>query len=235
MIEPGAGSCEKIRYLLNDLRPTAYLPQDISGDFLRRTATDLKNVYPWLKVLPLVGDFASSIELPDDLPQGRKVGFYPGSTLGNFDPDDAVAFLRSMRELVGEEGGLIIGVDLQKDPAILNAAYNDNAGVTAAFNRNIFNHVNQILGCDIDCDAFSHHAFYDEELQRIEMHLLSHKHQRVSCNGVVIEFTPGESIHTEYSYKYTPASFARLASKAGFSLQRTWVDDKGLFSVHYLT
>lgn len=234
LIEPGAGNCSKVRYLLESVRPAAYLPQDISADFLYQTAGDLNRLYPWLDVYPLIGDFSNGIDLPNSLPGGRRVVFYPGSTIGNFEPPLAIKFLRSMRKLVGSDGGLIIGVDLQKDPDILNAAYNDAAGVTAEFNRNILENVNSILGCDIAIGNFSHHAFYNTDKHRIEMHLISEESQKIKCNDTHLHFSAGEAIHTEYSYKYTEQSFARLAREADFNVRQTWLDDDGLFSVHYL-
>jgi dimethylhistidine N-methyltransferase len=234
LIEPGAGNCAKVRYLLESVRPAVYLPQDISADFLYQTAGDLVRLYPWLTVHPLIGDFSSGIALPASLPSGRRVVFYPGSTIGNFEPLSAIRFLRSMRELVGSDGGLIIGVDLQKDPDILNAAYNDSAGITAEFNLNILAHVNRILGTGIIVENFSHHAFYNTDEHRIEMHLVSECHQEVQCHDAHLHFSAGETIRTEYSYKYTQQDFAQLAHEAGFTLTQTWLDEEGLFSVHYL-
>lgn len=234
LIEPGAGTCDKVRHLLTAVRPSVYLPQDISANFLFQTAAEFKKDYPWLKVQPLVGDFFESIELPDGLPDGRRVVFYPGSTIGNFDPDQAISFLRDMRQLVGTDGGLLVGVDLQKDPVLLEAAYNDSAGVTAAFNRNILAHANRILDSDIDVDAFKHQAFYDAEQSRIEMHLVCTRAQTLDCNGTPVHFANGETIHTESSYKYSVKSFAELGRQSGFVSRRVWMDRSELFSVHYL-
>lgn len=234
LIEPGAGNCSKVRYLLESVRPAVYLPQDISADFLYHTAGDLVRLYPWLRVHPLIGDFSTGIALPDSLPAGRRVVFYPGSTIGNFEPRSAIRFLRGLRELVGSDGGLVIGVDLQKDPDILNAAYNDAEGITAEFNLNILANVNKILGIKIPLGNFSHHAFYNTDEHRIEMHLVSECHQKVQCHGSCLDFSAGERIRTEYSYKYTEQDFARLALEAGFTLTKSWLDDEGLFSVHYL-
>jgi dimethylhistidine N-methyltransferase len=234
LIEPGAGSCAKAKYLLDALRPAAYVPQDICFDFLQQAAVELRDQFPGLDVRPLVGDFSETIELPSDLPQARRVAFYPGSTIGNFDLPQAAEFLRTLRHLVGREGGVIIGVDLQKDPSILNAAYNDSAGVTAAFNVNALKHVNRILDADFDVNQFEHRAFYNSEKHRVEMHLVSKIAQRVDCGEVVITFAKGETIHTESSYKYTLESFNDLAQKAGFEVKKTWTDDRNYFSVHYM-
>ena len=233
LIEPGAGSCEKVKYLLDDLAPAAYVPQDISAEHLLSSVSVLGQSYPWLKVYPVIGDFSGSIDLPEALPEGRKVVFYPGSTIGNFEPEQAACFLRDMRELIGETGGLLIGVDLQKDPAILHAAYNDAAGVTAAFNLNVIANVNRILGTDIALDAFSHEAFYNTNENRIEMHLVSHQNKTTYCNGTHLHFRKGEAICTEYSYKYTLDSFDQLAEKAGFMRRTSWLDGSRYFAVHY--
>ena len=234
LIEPGAGNCGKVRYLLESIRPAVYLPQDISADFLYQTTGDLVRLYPWLRVHPLVGDFSTGIALPNNLPAGRRVVFYPGSTIGNFEPSSAIRFLRSMRDLVGSDGGLVMGVDLQKDPHILNAAYNDADGITAEFNLNILANVNKILDTDIVIENFSHHAFYNTDEHRIEMHLVSECDQEIHCFDGCLRFSAGETIRTEYSYKYTEQDFARLAQEAGFTLNKSWLDEEGLFSVHYL-
>lgn len=238
LIEPGAGSCAKIRYLLDQLEPITYLPQDISAEFLQQTTADLHDEYPWLDVQPLVGDFAGGIELPRELPDSRRIVFYPGSTIGNFDPPQALKFMCDIRRLLGAEGGVIIGVDLQKDPAVLNAAYNDAAGITAEFNRNILHHINRLLDTHIAAELFSHHAFYNDEKHRIEMHLVSEQAQNVCYQKADFEctlgFTKGESIHTESSYKYTPQSFSHLAKQAGFTVREKWLDKDEWFGVFCL-
>ena len=232
LVEPGAGSCEKVRYLLDELQPSAYLPLDISRDFLLESAARLRESFPELEVKPVVADFSEEFELPDSA--GRRVVFYPGSTIGNFEPRAAAAFLRRAADLVGEGGGLLIGVDLHKDPDVLNAAYNDSRGLTAAFNRNILHHANELLDADFDPDGFEHVAFYNEPQQRIEMHLESRESQTVRCDDCVMEFAAGERIHTEYSHKYTIDGFGALAAEAGFEPRHCWTDANGLFSVHYL-
>ncbi len=233
-IEPGAGSCDKVRYLLGSVQPAAYIPQDISREFLCRTAAELALAFPWLKIQLSIGDFSDGIVLPESMPEGRRIIFYPGSTIGNFEPSEAIQFLQSMRELAGGDGGLVIGVDLEKDPRILNAAYNDAAGVTAEFNRNILRHVNRLLESNIVPENFAHRAFYNAQKHRIEMHLVCTEAHTVDVNGCdQLHFHEGESIHTEDSYKYTIEGFSELAESAGFTLKNSWMDDNKLFSVHY--
>jgi dimethylhistidine N-methyltransferase len=233
-IEPGSGSSEKARLLLDALRPAAYVPLDISAEFLRRSAERLGREYPWLQIHAVCADFNRGWPLPAGLPEGRRVVFYPGSTIGNLEPGEAVAFLRRVRDLLGEDGCLLIGVDLHKSSVRLNAAYNDARGVTARFNLNLLNRLNAELDADFDPARFRHRAFYNGDRQRIEMHLVSDTRQTVRCHGCRIDFLPGESIHTENSYKYTVPGFAELAATAGLSLRRSWIDAGQLFSVHYL-
>jgi dimethylhistidine N-methyltransferase len=233
-IEPGSGACEKARLLLDDLQPVAYVPLDISAEFLRDAATQLGREYPWLPVHAVCADFNAGWPLPEDLPAGRRVVFYPGSTIGNLEPAAAADFLRRVRQLIGADGGLLIGVDLHKSERRLNAAYNDSRGVTAQFNLNLLQRLNDELDAEFDPAGFSHHAFYNGDKQRIEMYLVSDVQQTVRCNGSRIEFAPGETIHTENSYKYTVEGFAGLAASAGLSLMQSWLDDEQLFSVHYL-
>lgn len=234
-IEPGSGSCEKARLLLNDLQPCAYVPVDISADFLLQAAVQLGNEYPWLTVHAVCADFNNSWSFVEDLPAGKRVVFYPGSTIGNLEPENALKFLKRVRAMVGAEGGMLIGVDLHKSSARLNAAYNDSQGITAEFNRNILSCINSVLEANFDPAKFAHHAFYNTEKRRIEMHLVSGQAQTVHCKGSDIEFAEGETIHTESSYKYTLEGFAALAADAGLSLNKSWLDDDALFSVHYLS
>ncbi len=231
LVEPGAGSCEKVRYLLADLAPTAYLPLDISRDFLLDAAQRLREDFPALEVRPVVADFGAAFDLPEA--SARRVLFYPGSTIGNFEPAGAREFLSRAAALVGSGGGLLIGVDLHKSSEVLDAAYNDSLGVTAAFNRNILRHANRLLDADFDPEQFEHVAFYNAPAQRIEMHLESRSAQQVRCDGALLEFAAGERIHTEYSHKYTPEGFAELAAEAGFHARGCWLDDASLFSVQY--
>jgi len=233
-IEPGSGSCEKARLLLDELRPAAYLPLDISADFLLDSATQLAQEYPWLSVHAVCADFNQDWPFPGNLPKRRRVVFYPGSTIGNLEPGAARGFLNRVRQLIGDDGGLLIGVDLHKSRERLNAAYNDASGVTAQFNLNVLQRLNELLDAEFDPALFSHRAFYNEKDRRIEMHLVSEQAQSVRCNGSRIEFDRGESIHTESSYKYTVNSFGELADSAGLSLQQSWLDGEKLFSVHYL-
>lgn len=235
LVEYGAGSLRKVRLLLEALRrPARYLPIDLSAEHLRQHAVQLAADHPQLPVEPLVADFSAAIELPPMAPGARRrVGFFPGSSIGNFTPDEARGFLeRAAHALRG--GGLLIGVDLVKDPALLHRAYNDAEGVTAAFNKNLLARANRELGADFDLDNFDHYAFYEPRLQRIEMHLVSRRRQRVRLCGEIFEFAQGEPLHTEISCKYTVDGFGALARAAGWRPQATWVDPAQLFSVHWL-
>lgn len=234
-IEPGSGNCEKARLLFDALRPAAYVPVDISADFLRDAATRLGLEYPWMTVHAVCSDFSDDWTFLDNLPPGKRVVFYPGSTIGNLAPHKARAFLQRVRRVIGDDGGLLLGVDLHKSSERLNAAYNDASGVTARFNLNVLNQVNDALDADFDAAAFEHNAFYDENKRRIEMHLVSKVDQSVRYSGGQIALAAGESIHTENSYKYSVESFAELAASAGLGIVNTWVDDEQLFSVHYLS
>lgn len=234
-IEPGSGSSEKARLLLDALRPAAYVPLDISADFLRESAEQLGQEYPWLQVNAVCADFNQGWPFPENLPQGKRVVFYPGSTIGNLEPAAAASFLRRVRQVIGDDGGLLIGVDLHKSTERLQAAYNDASGVTARFNLNVLNRLNELLDAEFDPARFRHEAHYNTGEQRIEMHLVSEQAQSVRCNGDHIDFAPGETIHTENSYKYTAESFADLAASAGLTLQQSWFDKERLFSVHYLS
>lgn len=234
LIEFGAGSLQKVGLLLDALdHPRAYAPIDISGDYLHAMSARLTMLYPDVPVLPVVADFTRPFGLPKELGEARRVGFFPGSTIGNMDSAEALAFLRKAAALL-KGGGLLIGVDLVKDPAILHAAYNDSAGVTAAFNKNVLARANRELDADFDLDSFAHYAFYHPRRQRIEMHLMSLMRQRVSVCGQNIEFEDGETIHTENSHKYTAEGFWALAVQAGFAPRRSWCDKDGLFSLHWL-
>jgi len=234
LVEFGAGALKKVELLLDALdRPRAYLPVDISVDFLHAMATDLRRRRPSLDVHPVAADFTRSLALPVIGDGERRVGFFPGSTIGNLEPGDAIAFLRQAAFLL-RGGGMLIGVDLVKDPGVLHAAYNDAAGVTEAFNKNVLERANRELGAGFDTDAFAHYAFYDPAKRRVEMHLVSRARQSVSVLGRRFEFEEGESIHTENSHKYTPGDFAGLAEAAGFAPQRVWIDGERLFSLHWL-
>ncbi|MFT6286072.1 MAG: dimethylhistidine N-methyltransferase [Alcanivorax sp.] len=233
-IEPGSGNCEKVRLLLSSFKPAVYVPIDIAADFLKSAAMQLGRECPWLKIQAVCADFNQSWSFVDGLPAGKKVVFYPGSTIGNLEPDAALRFLKRICSVVGSGGGALIGVDLHKSSERLNAAYNDAEGVTADFNFNALTRVNEVLDAEFDRAEFEHKAFYNTELQRIEMHLVSRRGQSIRCNGGSISMSPGESIHTENSYKYSIAGFSELAVSAGLQVQRSWVDEDNLFSVHYL-
>ncbi len=237
LVEPGAGSCEKVRSLLPALEPAAYVPMDISGEHLRASAAALAAEFADLTIAPVVCDHTQGIaleaELGADTIPAPPVFFYPGSSVGNFEPADAVAFLREMRAQMADEGGLLIGVDAKKDADVLHAAYNDAAGVTAEFNVNVLNHLNHLFDGDLDTARFEHHALYNEDEGRIEMHLRCTADHTARLAGEVVNFSAGELIHTESSYKYHPDEFADLAGRAGFAQRELWQDDRGWFSVLY--
>ena len=235
VIEPGAGNCEKVRHLIPALQPRCYVPVDISTDFLADAAAALNEIFPELQIEPVAADFSRVISLPEAVDSRSAVIFYPGSTIGNFEPADAVKFLQRMRGLAGAGGSILVGVDLHKDNAILTAAYNDRAGITAAFNRNVLLHLNRLLGADFRPELFRHHAFYNEERRRIEMHLVSEIEQIVNCGSTRLHFAAGESIHTENSYKYTLQDFSALVATAGLKLEQSWSDPNKLFSVNLLS
>lgn len=235
LLEPGAGSCEKVRLLLDALKPAAYVPIDIAGEFLQRSASGLQAEFPWLRIAALRADFAAMPSLPADLPAGPRTLFYPGSTLGNFSPLQATSFLRHAKRLVGAEGKLLVGIDLHKDSTILNRAYNDSAGVTARFNLNILNHLNRILPADFQLPQFHHIAFYNRDCHRVEMHLESRTEQTVTAAGEAIHFFAGERIHTEISCKYSLESFTALAAAADLDVQECWRDRDNLFAVFLLS
>lgn len=235
LIEPGSGSSEKVRLLLDTLRPKVYVPLDISADFLCDAALQLGREFPWLHIHAICADFAVDLSLTSQLPPGKRVVFYPGSTLGNMEPEQAVAFLARLRNWIGTDGGALIGVDLHKSEQRLNAAYNDTHGITADFNLNVLDHINPILNAEFNRDNFVHQAFYNIRKQRIEMHLVSKRQQSVRCNDCTLDFAEDETIHTENSYKYTLESFGNLAGNAGLRIRRSWLDNEQLFSVHYLS
>lgn len=234
LIEPGSGSCEKVELLLPALAPRAYVPTDISAEHLGDAARRLAQRWPHLPIFAVCADYSAELELPPTLPRGRRVAFFPGSTLGNFEPTDARRFLRGLRRLVGDDGGLLLGVDQIKDQGVLEAAYNDAAGITAAFNRNVLNHANRILGADFESEHFAHRAFFNTTHSRIEMHLISTRDQLVRTDATTLAFTAGESIHTENSYKYSAAGLERLAAQAGFTTRERWSDTREWFALYYL-
>jgi len=235
LVEYGSGSSRKIRILLDHLDdPVVYVPIDISGEHLVEAAEALAADYPNLPVQPLCADYTSSVDLPPPpAPVARTVGYYPGSTIGNFRPEDARAFLARVADTLGTDGGFLIGVDLQKDVDVLEAAYNDAAGVTAAFNKNLLRRMNRELDATFDLDQFEHLSVWNEKKGCIESFLRSRAAQTVTVAGHSVSFEAGERIHTEYSYKYTLEGFANLAASAGFSVETVWTDDRSYFSVQY--
>jgi dimethylhistidine N-methyltransferase len=234
LVEFGAGATTKVRLLLSQCKFSAYVPVDISGDFLKAQADVLRRDFPALDVYPVAADFTAPFALPDPVKAMPKVGFFPGSTLGNFEPHEACAFMRSAREILGEGAQMVIGVDLEKDEHVLYHAYNDSAGVTARFNLNVLVRINRELGGNFDLSAFMHRAIYNRERHRIEMHLISKKAQTVRVLGRSFSFRAGESIHTESSYKYSLDRFTALARGSGWSPRESWTDKDSMFSVHAL-
>jgi L-histidine Nalpha-methyltransferase len=233
LVEFGGGSSRKARILLRAAASVeAYVPIDISGDFLREDAARLRRDLPHLSVVPIAADFTTMTALPAEIAAMPRAGFFPGSTIGNFEPHEACGFLRRAGRILGAGSVLILGVDLEKAPDILYRAYNDAQGVTAKFNLNLLVRINRELGANFDLAAFEHHAFFNAERHRIEMHLASTKRQKVRIGETTIDFRAGETIHTENSYKYSIESFQALAAGAGWSPLKVWTD--GLFSVHAL-
>ena len=235
IVEFGAGSLHKVRLLLQAMKqPVRYLPIDISGEHLSGAATALQRDYPGLDVQPVIADYTQRVMLPPPVPgAGQRVGFFPGSTIGNFTPQQALQFLQMARQML-RGGALLLGADLVKDPAVLHAAYNDAEGVTAAFNLNLLARANRELRTRFVLEQFAHSAFYNAPLQRIEMHLMSRQRQTVSLGGESFEFAEGETLHTENSYKFTVDGLRALALEAGFRPGPVWTDEERLFSVHWL-
>jgi dimethylhistidine N-methyltransferase len=235
LVEFGAGSLRKVRLLFDAMhKPRTYVPIDIAGDYLLDVVATLESEYPNICINPIVADFTQPITLgPLECKAMHRVGFFPGSTIGNFTRSEAVAFLRHARETL-DGGPLLIGVDLVKDPAILHAAYNDAEGVTGAFDKNLLVRANRELDANFDLGGFAHYACYNPVAQRIEMYLVSLKPQRVRIGDETVSFAAGEAIHTEDSHKYTLESFRALASEAGYVPRRVWTDPAGLFSLQWL-
>ena len=235
LVELGSGSSIKIRLLIDHL-PTlaAYVPVDISSEHLVYSAESLKTDHPSLKIYPLIADYTKQFALPKISEKYSTIdAFYPGSTIGNFTPDKARSFLKRIAITCGKESGLLIGVDLKKEKNILDAAYNDSKRVTAEFNLNILNHINDLVNADFDINKFFHHAFYNEDIGRIEMHLISKENQEMQIDDEVITFAKGENILTEYSYKYSLQDFEKLVEGI-YDVEKIWVDDNHLFSVQFL-
>ena len=239
-VDLGAGDCFKAQGWLPFLAPKRYIAVDIAGDALARALARMAPEFPELEVTGIVADFTRGLDLRNDLGDAPAMFFYPGSSIGNFQPDDARRFLSDIRlHCIASEasgrGGLLIGVDTKKESRRLAAAYDDSLGVTAAFNRNILRHVNQIVGADFDPAAFTHVAFYNPQQGRIEMHLAARMRQVVRIDGTSRAFATGDLIHTEYSYKYTPAEFTTLLHDAGFVGVRCWQDAARDFAVYWAT
>lgn len=235
--EFGAGSLIKIRPVLEHLDCIRrYIPIDIAGNHLleatNRLCDDFENEN--VEVVPIEADFTRGIILPRDTDETMRMGFFPGSTIGNFPPEQAVGLLREIRASLGNNSLLLIGVDTKKEPWILHQAYNDNNGITAKFNKNLLQRINRELNGTFNLDNFEHYAFYNIYHGRVEMHLVSQANQEVSVNGETFSFRCGETIHTENSYKYSPDEFVRLAADAGWQSVRLWQDEENLFSHHLL-
>ena len=236
LIEYGSGALEKIKILLNFLNePVGLIPVDISEDQLFASAKNLENLYPDLEILPVAADFTKPIPIPGfSQPPKKYVAFFPGSTIGNFEPDLAIQFLEGVTKTIGLDGLLLIGFDLKKDIETLLAAYDDQRGITSSFNKNLLSRINDELGGNFNLDTFEHVARYNENKGRIEMHLKSTTEQTVSINKELFEFLEGETIHTENCYKFTKESFTAMSSKAGLYPVKTWTDDQNLFAVMLL-
>jgi len=237
LIEFGSGNSRKTRILLDRMaEPAAYLPIDLARAQLLRSAAAVASSHPLLEVHPLIADYTQDFSLPEiSRAVARRVGFFPGSTVGNFLPEQAVSFLRRLRDLLGPAGALLIGVDLKKDPQVLHRAYNDLAGLTAQFNLNILAHINRRFGSDFHLEQFAHQAHYNRRLGRIEMHLISLEDQQVHFDGLAIPLRTGERILTEVSYKYSLGQFGRIARQAGLAVGRIWTDPRRWFSLQWLT
>ena len=235
LVEYGSGSSVKTRLLLDAMSDLhAYVPIDISRQHLGATARRLREDYPWLRVEPVAADYMALDALPPEINGARRIGFFPGSTIGNLTPEEAVLFLRRARRLLRSDGALILGVDLKKDPQRLHDAYNDAAGVTAQFTLNLLRRMNRELEANFDLSAFAHEAFYNEAAGRIEIYVRSLRDQTVTVAGRRFTFAEGERVHTEYSYKYDDTDIAVLARRGGFSIAHTWADPDRLFAVAFL-
>ena len=234
LIEPGSGSSEKTRILLDHLSNIhIYVPIDISGDYLFKVADKLQEEYPNISIEPLAADYTRSFELPDTHPDARRIVFFPGSTIGNFRLNKVQRFFSVIAQIVGKKGGVLIGVDLKKDIKILEDAYNDSKGITAAFNKNMLTHLNHLIDTDFDINNYTHKAVWVEEKGAIEMRLYSKNHHAVKLNGHSFEMSEGEYLHTENSHKYTIDEFSSIVSP-WFEIEKIWMDEKELFSVQYL-
>jgi dimethylhistidine N-methyltransferase len=231
LVDLGAGNCAKAARLFPVLQPAHYVPIDISVDFLRDSVDTLQQRFPAMEITALGVDFSAPFALPDHVGPAQRLFFYPGSSIGNFAPAEAAAFLARLAQAGDNDGGLLISVDLVKAKSLLDAAYDDALGVTASFNLNLLNHLNAVLEADFNVRGWQHVAFFNAELSRIEMHLEAKSAQTVRWRGGQRHFAAGERIHTENSYKYTAEGFAALLERAGFTLQQSWTDPQGWFMV----
>lgn len=231
LIEPGAGNCRKAAQMFARLAPRQYVALDISAQYLQEAVQQLRQSHPQVEIFAVGMDFSAEFDLPPQVQDEKRVFFYPGSSIGNFDPEQAVALLQRMRSACGEDGGLLIGVDLIKSRALLDAAYADALGLTAAFNLNMLRNVNHHLDADFDLADWEHKAFFNRDLQRVEMHLQARQALLVQWPGGSRRFERGETIHTENSYKYTVPDFDKLLSRAGFESKQVWQDEDGWFAL----
>ncbi len=235
IVEPGPGSGEKAVLLLSALeQPTAYLPIDVSVSFLAEAVRRVRRAHPAVAVTPVEADFTRPIDLPPAPAAGRTVVFFPGSTLGNYEPREAVALLGSFRATAGPDGRVLVGVDLVKDPGTLVRAYDDGEGVTAAFNRNLLVRLRRELGAAVEIDAFEHRARYDASHRRVELALVARRRTTIALGALRFVFEPGEAIVTEHSHKYRPMDLAHMARKAGLRLARLWTDPRGRMALAVL-
>jgi len=234
IIEPGAGNLSKIRLLLDKLEPDSYVPMDISSDYLKWACSELAKDYSWLNIHAACVDFSHSLPLPDPISDAPRLAFFPGSSLGNFHKDEARQFLSMIRDTIGDDGMLLIGVDTKKSDSILNAAYNDAAGITAEFNLNLLHRIQGELDAEFNLENFDHHAFYNKNEGRIEMHLVSQCSHQVRIDEHDFYFDHGETVHTECSYKYTPDEFLSLANEAGLAEVKHWLAEDELFAIYLL-
>ncbi|MFP6834764.1 MAG: L-histidine N(alpha)-methyltransferase [Pseudomonadales bacterium] len=234
LVEYGSGSSAKIRKLLKNVRPKAYVPVDISRDHLQDSSRQLHDDFPWLQIYPVCADFTEAFALPERVQGLSKVGFFPGSSIGNFRPDEAVDFLVKVIRTLGPASRFLVGVDTKKSTEALEAAYNDSQGLTAQFNENMLQHLNVKLQADFDVDQFTHQARYNEDEGCIQMFLESSVAQTANIGSQQIHFAQGETVHTENSYKYHPAEFEALATEAGFQVKDMWTDERRWFGVYLL-
>ncbi len=236
LVEYGSGSSLKTRLLLRNLdRPAGYVPIDISGEYLSQVGDSLQAEFPQIEVMPVVADFTKSFEIPSpNDAETRRVIYFPGSTIGNFQRNDAKALLARMAEMAGEGGGVLVGVDLDKNRDVLRAAYNDSKGITAQFNLNVLRRINNELGGSFILDKFRHNAIFNDYHSCIEMHLVSTERQTVNICGYTFEFDENESVLTEYSHKYKVEAFRRMANEVSLNVKNVWTDADNMFAVIYL-